>query len=246
MHVTDFDAPGYLIDLDGTLISAGAALPDAARLLKRVAGRFRIVSNNAEHTPRQLAGLLRSLDLPVAEELIILAGTAAIDIVAHQYPGASVLLLGSPALAAYARAKGLCVNTNAPDLVLVMRDRRFNYRRLAAASEAIFAGAGLVIAAPDGSHPGLNGCPVPETGAIAAAILACTGLKTYTVIGKPEKTLFELGCLDLGVNPSQAVMIGDNPDTDGLGAARAGMRFIRVKQGRIDWPKPADTRELVN
>ncbi|MFB9949025.1 HAD-IIA family hydrolase [Rhizobium puerariae] len=227
------DAAGYLIDLDGTLITGRTVLPDAAWLLEEVRDRFVIVSNNAEHTPRQLSRTLRALGLPVDEKDVILAGTAAIDIVAAKYPRASVLLLGSATLIAYARAKGLRIGDRTVDLVVVARDRHFTYAKLAAAAEAIAGGAGLIVAAPDGSHPGINGRPVPETGALAAAILTSTGLKNYTVVGKPETILFERGCRHLDVAPADAVMIGDNPETDGLGARRLGMGFLRVEQGII-------------
>ncbi|MFN7024731.1 MAG: HAD-IIA family hydrolase [Pseudorhizobium sp.] len=237
MHELDLNASGYLIDLDGTLISGRTVLPDAGWLLDAVAGRYAVVSNNAEHTPRQLARVLNSIGLPVPEDRLILAGTTAIDIIAEEFPGASIMLLGSTALIGYARARGLKVGHPVPDLVLVTRDRRFTYTKLAEATQAIVSGAALFVAAPDVSHPGPNGMPVPETGALAAAILATTGLRDYRVIGKPEQTLFQLGCRRMGVAPCNALMIGDNPDTDGLGASRAGMRFCRVNEGLIRQPR---------
>lgn len=233
MHELDLNAAGYLIDLDGTLISDRTVLPDARWLLDAVAGRYAIVSNNAEHTPRQLSRALKAIGLPVPEEKLVLAGTTAIDIIAEEFSGASLMLLGSAALIGYARARGLKVGHPAPDLVLVTRDRRFTYAKLAQATQAIVSGAALIVAAPDVSHPGPNGIPVPETGALAAAILATTALCNYRIIGKPEQALFKLGCARIGVDAGHAVMIGDNPDTDGLGAARAGMRFFRVNRGLI-------------
>lgn len=227
------DAAGYLIDLDGTLIAGRTVLPDALWLLEEVRERFAVVSNNAEHTPKQLARALRILGLPIEEEHLILAGTTAIDVIAAEFPKASLLLLGSAALIGYARSKGLRIEGKSSDLVLVTRDRHFTYAKLAAAAEAIASGARLFIAAPDGSHPGANGKPVPETGALAAAILAATGLSDYTVIGKPEKLLFERGCHRLNVRPCDAVMIGDNPETDGLGARRLGMGFLQAERGLI-------------
>ena len=229
-------ARGYLIDLDGTLISGRTALPDAHWLLEQVRDRFVVVSNNAEHTPAQLSRMLRTIGLPIAEREIVLAGTTAIDIIATELPGSSVLLLGSPALRNYARKKGLKLDLARPDLVLVTRDRHFSYAKLAAAAEALSDGARLFVAAPDHSHPGINGKPVPETGALAAAILACAGPRDYTVIGKPERALFEMGCERLGLAPSDVVMIGDNPQTDGLGARRIGMAFWRIENGLMRQP----------
>ncbi|MEC5324455.1 HAD-IIA family hydrolase [Aurantimonas sp. A3-2-R12] len=224
---------GYLLDLDGTLVTGGVALPGAAWLLDRLEGQFAIVSNNAEHTPGDLSRRLRRIGLPVGPEHIVLAGTAAVDRVARDCPGARVLLLGSRALHRYARKRGLRPATERCDVVLVGRDTRFSYRKLASAATAVSSGAELYVACPDGSHRGPDGQPVPEAGALAAAILACAGRDDYHVVGKPESLLFRLGCERLGVAPTKALMIGDNPATDGAGARRLGMRFLRVRPGDL-------------
>lgn len=232
----DMAARGYLIDLDGTLISGRTVLPDARALLEAVSGRYVLVSNNAEHTPSQLSRILHSIGLNVASERIVLAGTAAIDSIATASPGASLMLVGSPALKLYARRKGLRLDAPKPEIVLITRDRHFSYSKLAAAAKALADGAAFCVAAPDLNHPGVNGEPVPETGALAAAILACAGPRDYTVIGKPERILFEMACSTLGVDFGDVIMIGDNPQTDGLGALRLGMRFHHVRQGVIGLP----------
>lgn len=236
MTELDLDAKGYLIDMDGTLISGRTVLPGARPLLEAVAGRYVLVSNNAEHTPNQLSRLLHAIGLNIASERIVLAGTAAIDCIAETFPGASLMLVGSRALKIYASRKGLRLEGARPDIVLIARDRHFSYRKLATAAKALSEGAAFYVAAPDLSHPGLNGEPVPETGALAAAILACAGPRDYTVIGKPEKILFEMACTTLGIEFADAVMIGDNPKTDGLGAHRLGMRFHHVQRGSIHLP----------
>jgi HAD superfamily hydrolase (TIGR01450 family) len=238
LNVTELDlaARGYLIDLDGTLISGKTVLPDARALLGAVAGRYVLVSNNAEHTPNQLSRMLRSIGLTIASDRIVLAGTAAVDSIAAVSPGASLMLLGSPALKHYARRKGLRLDAPKPDIVLITRDRHFSYLKLAAAAKALSDGAVFYVAAPDLNHPGVNGEPVPETGALAAAILACAGPRDYTVIGKPERILFEMACATLGADFGNVIMIGDNPQTDGLGAQRLGMRFHHVQRGVMRLP----------
>jgi len=230
------NAKGYLIDLDGTLISGNQLLPDALWLLEQVKGRYMLVSNNAEHTPQQLSRRLKRLGLKVDADNIVLAGTTAINRLAIDFPGATLLLIGSPALQRYARNKGLVLESHRPDLVLVTRDRQFSYAKIALAANAIRQGAALYVAAPDVSHPGPNGEPVPETGALAAAIISCAGHCQATVIGKPEPVLFQMACAKLNVLPEQAVMIGDNLQTDGLGAKRLNMAFRHVVNGQIREP----------
>lgn len=228
------DIEGYLIDLDGTLISGRTVLPDAAWLLEKAAGRFMLVSNNSEHTPAQLSRHLRHMGLRIDPSQIVLAGTAAIDRISRTSPGARLLLLGSVALATYARKLGLDVVQEAEaDIVLVTRDRKFTYAKLAMAAEAISLGARLIVACPDRSHPGPRQQPIPEAGALAAALVAAAGVEHYEVVGKPEPLLFETACQRLDIEPRNGLMIGDNADTDGAGARRLGMAFLLVRHGRI-------------
>lgn len=224
---------GYLIDFDGTLVSGQRAMPGAQWLLSALQERFVIVSNDAEHTPAQLSrGLLR-LGMRVKPDKIVLAGTTAIDRLAAQRPRARVMMLASVALKRYALRCGLRLADEDCEVVYLGRDRKFNYAKLAAAARATASGAKLIIACPDGSHRGPNGEPVPETGALAAAILASVGDVEHEVIGKPEPHLFRAGCRRLNLPPERIAVIGDNPATDGAGAKRLGMAFVHVEPGDL-------------
>lgn len=239
------NARGYLIDLDGTLMSGRHLLPGARELLTRLAGRYAIVSNDSEHTPQQLVSRFADLGIALESDRVILAGTCALDTIARNHPGARVMVLGSTPLRAYARRLKLAVDEPGCDVVLVARDRRFSYGKLAAAAEAVTQGARFYVACPDNSHPGPNGQPVPEAGALAAALAACTGIGPHMVIGKPEPALFQLGCERLGISPEEGVMIGDNPLTDGAGAKSIGLAFWQVVPGGLNASMPRQP-QLVN
>lgn len=223
-------ARGYLVDLDGTLVSGSTVLPGAEALVEMFGDRLVLVSNNAEHVPQQLARRLARLKLRLPAERIVLAGTAALDIIAHERPGARLLLLASQALSTYAQRAGLKIVTSDPDVVFLARDRSFTYAKLEAAANAVRAGAQLVVANPDRVHPGVSGRVVPETGALLQALLACTGPVPARFVGKPEPALFKAGLAILGVEAEYAVMIGDNAATDGAGAERLGIRYIPVER----------------
>jgi len=207
----------------------GHIVGGARELLQFLDRRFVIVSNDAEHTPEELAGELGRLGLNVAVDSIVLAGALALELVADENPGARTMLLCSPSLQALAADRGLTVTDESPDIVVLGRDRHFTYERLHRAANAVRSGATLVVTNPDLTHPGLNGRVVPETGALLAAILACTGPVAHRVVGKPERAMFLAGLRRLGCEADQAIMIGDNVETDGRGAERLGMPFIRVQ-----------------
>lgn len=222
---------GYLVDLDGTLMSGRSALPGAVELVERLADRLVIISNDAEHTPEQLAARLRAARLHIPAARIVLAGTTALELLAGEQPRSRVMLIASIALRRYARYLGLCVTDERPDAVVLARDRGFTYAKLMSAANAVRAGAALVVCNPDRTHPGSAGDVVPETGALAAAVLACTGPVPHRVVGKPEPALFVKGMALLGIEPHQGVVIGDNPETDGAGAQRLGLRYLRAQSG---------------
>ncbi|CAG2134497.1 hypothetical protein LMG31506_01394 [Cupriavidus yeoncheonensis] len=216
----------YIIDLDGTLIRNGAALPGAAALLEALQGRYAIVSNNSTDTSVGLSRKLRRMGLAVAPAQLVLAGEMTVNWLRRTSPDAHVLLLGSPALRRYAQRMGCRLVEQDPDVVLLARDPHFDYRKLSLAVNALRAGARLVVSNPDLSHPGDNGTCVPETGTLLAALTACAEVRPECIIGKPAAGLFREGLRRLQAGPAQALMIGDNPATDAAGAVSLGMSFL--------------------
>lgn len=53
---------------------------------------------------------------------------------------------------------------------------------------------------------------------------------------KPAPAMFEAACLRLGVAPDQIVHVGDDPENDVSGAARAGLRTVWVNRSGKEWP----------
>jgi ribonucleotide monophosphatase NagD (HAD superfamily) len=159
---------------------------------------------------------------------IVLAGAETLRLLAQEKPGVRVMLLGSPALEQLAIAAGLTLTTERPGMVVLARDERFSYDRVALAANALRGGAQLVAANADLTHPGAAGTIVPETGALLAAVRACCPDAACRVIGKPEPYLFVEALSILGTHPERTLVVGDNPSTDGLGAKRMGMPYLRV------------------
>jgi len=117
-------------------------------------------------------------------------------------------------------------------VVLLMRDTDLSYQRLQTAVDLLRNGARLVVSNPDFTHPGPEARVVPETGALLAMITACVnvGASDMCVIGKPSPYLFQLGLRRLGISPDEAVMIGDNPNTDIRGADSVGLRHVLIRE----------------
>ncbi|SMF78479.1 Haloacid Dehalogenase Superfamily Class (subfamily) IIA [Tistlia consotensis] len=219
-----------LADLDGCLAAGNRPLPGAAEFAAALGERLWVVSNNSTEDAQQLSALLRASSLAIPPERILLAGELAVALVAERWPGAGLLLAGSATLATHARAAGLQLTQQEPDVVLLARDLTFSYAKLQRIAIALAAGAELVAANPDLTHPGAGGEPVPETGALLAAVRAVAPAGPEPlVVGKPGPLLYRAALRRAGVaDPSRALMIGDNPTTDLAGAEALGMPGLLV------------------
>ena len=230
MNLSAYEA--VLCDLDGCLISGDLVLPGAVELLDAHRDRLCIVSNNSTDTAETLQRRLTAMGLTIAADRILLAGERAVHWIAREFPGSSVEIYGSTAIRDCARRLGLEQNNGAADTVLLTRDTGFTYDSLQRLVAAVAQGARLVVANTDATHPGSDGLPVPETGALLAAVRTCLPDVAIEVIGKPTPELLRAALERAGTRPDRAVMVGDNPATDGEGARRLGLAFVHVDPAR--------------
>ncbi|MEL6767647.1 MAG: HAD family hydrolase [Pseudomonadota bacterium] len=217
-----------LCDLDGCLISGETVLPGAGQLVAAAGARLFIVSNNSTDTSETLSARLSALGIAVPAERLVLAGATSLEMLAQEMPGARVALYAAPALGAHAEAAGLVLDDTAPAVAVLARDTGLTYPRLASLIRHASAGVPLVVTNPDASHPAADGTPVPETGALLDAVRACLPDLHVRIIGKPETALIDEALRRAGAAPGEALFIGDNPATDGAGAARAGLDFALI------------------
>lgn len=221
------NAAAIFLDWDGCVMIGNTLIPAAKTLLERHADRIVILSNNSTHLPEDFTRILNQANVHIPPDRIILAGAEAVRL-AMQTPEARTLLLGTTRIKAYARQMGLTLVRDEPDQILLTRDTRFTYAKLCRAGNALRRGAKLIVANVDSTHPGPDGHIVPETGAILAALLACVPTAPMVTVGKPGPLLFARACEVAGVAAHQAVMIGDNPQTDGKGATDYGVYPILI------------------
>ncbi|WP_084397946.1 HAD-IIA family hydrolase [Henriciella aquimarina] len=219
------DAQGFLLDWDGCCAIGNRLVPEAADFLREQAPRCAIVSNNSTNTVEEFRDMLKGEGIAMRPDQIVLAGTEAL-LRAAEIRASRTLILGDPRMRAIARKLGVELAQEEAELVVLLRDTRFSYRRLERAVNAVSNGARLVVANPDTTHPGTDGRLMPETGALLSAIKACVEIPrgVVEVVGKPSPRLFSKGCAALDLPPAQVLMIGDNPQTDIQGAEALGMQ----------------------
>ena len=225
-------AKGILIDLDGSFLDGTALAPGALELFERHGDRIAFVSNNSSHSPEEMSAELAVAGIRVAPSRIFLAGAQAVTWLATHRGTLRIFALASRSIRHLARKQGLNLTLEEPEIVLLCRDVELSYERLAGAIGALQEGAELIVANPDLTHPGAGGAPVPETGMLLAALRAAVPSAPAIIIGKPRVTMFAAALRSLGARPEEAVMIGDNPATDGADASALGIAFYLVGRHR--------------
>lgn len=88
--------------------------------------------------------------------------------------------------------------------------------------------------------PGLQRPKVEESGLLR--LFHAVAISGEVDIGKPDPGIFRHICAELGVEPGECVMVGDNPERDVAGGIAAGMKTVWVRRyGRErDGRFPAD------
>ncbi len=220
--------PAVLADLDGCLIAGDRVLPQVPALLAACGTRLWIVSNNSTDTAVGLSQRLAGMGLDHPADRILLAGEETLRALAAERPGARVALFATAALQAMAQGLGLVPVADRADIAVLARDTGFCFADLARLAGMVGRGTPLWVTNPDPGHPGPDGLPVPETGALFAALRAMLPDVAARCIGKPAPDLIRKALTRAGVLPGAAVYIGDTPQTDGAAAAAAGVEFVQI------------------
>lgn len=199
--------------------------------------RFAYVTNNASRSPQEVADKLTALDVPTRPEEVVTSAQAAARTLAEQLPpGATVLVVGTQALADQVRAAGLRpvrtvqeAGPAGPAAVAQGLGPATSWADLAEAAVALHRGALWVAGNTDATLPTARG-PLPGNGALVAALALVTGREPQ-VAGKPEPALHRASVERVGAQ--RPLVVGDRLDTDVLGAVRGGADSLLVLTGVV-------------
>ena len=221
-----------LLDVDGTLVSAGQPIPGAASTLSRLREngiQIRLLTNIDSRTPETVCRELGAAGIEVPVEAVFTPVVAALRFL-EQHPAERCHLLLSAELAARFAAHD--AEAGRADYVLVGDCREVGgYVQLDAAFRRLMEGARLLALqrgrwwqAPDG--------PSLDTGAFVALLEHASG-QTARGFGKPSADFFEMALADLGCAPAEVLVVGDDPETDAAGARTVDAPCVLVRTGKF-------------
>ncbi|HES6867621.1 TPA: TIGR01457 family HAD-type hydrolase [Streptococcus pyogenes] len=224
---------GYLIDLDGTIYQGKNRIPAGERFIKRLQEKgipYLLVTNNTTRTPEMVQSMLTNqFHVETGIETIYTATMATVDYMNDMNRGKTAYVIGETGLKSAIAAAGYVEELENPAYVVVGLDSQVTYEMLAIAALAIQKGALFIGTNPDLNIPTERGL-MPGAGALNALLEAATRVKPV-FIGKPNAIIMNKSLEVLGIQRSEAVMVGDNYLTDIMAGIQNDIATILVTTG---------------
>jgi HAD superfamily hydrolase (TIGR01450 family) len=225
----------FLFDLDGvfykgkeTRIRLGGRRTVEA--IRRKGKKLLVLTNDSTDSVETVWKRLAEDGVEVEKEEILTSASLTAEYVYRLHGSVSYYLIGEPGLESEMRRLGHTrTSGEKADFVVVGLDRTLTYEKLDRAALAVRNGASIVATHAARLYMYADG-PAVATGPIVKALEYATG-KRATVIGKPSRLMFDMALRRAGCRREKAVMVGDQVETDVIGAARAGIDAILVTTG---------------
>lgn len=223
---------GFLIDMDGVIYRGSEVLPGAGELIATLRAQkipFRFLTNNSQRTRRDVATKLHRMGIDAHEEDIYTCAMATARFLARQKPNGTAYVIGEGGLLQALHHNGYSIVDHDPDYVVVGEGRTLTLEMMETAVRLIMKGARLIATNLDPNCPTQQGMR-PGCGAFVAMLESATGVKAFSV-GKPSPIMMRAAADELGLNPSEIVMVGDTMETDICGGVQMGFQTVLVLTG---------------
>lgn len=238
------------IDAYGILVDASGALEGAIEFIDRInqlGKNYLIVTNDASRSHKEISLRFLGLGIEITEDKILCSGSLIVDYFAtHQLSGARTRIMGTKGSVEFAHsARAELVNDQDDDFdVLILADEsgyRFRESIDHVVSQLIRLidknkTPRLILPNPDLIYPKAGteyGITAGSIGLMIESILAQRyGEKAelkFERLGKPEAWIYEAACKK--ANTKDALMIGDQMQTDILGAHNFGIDSLLLLTG---------------
>ncbi len=220
---------GVLCDIGGVLYVGEHVIDGALEAIKMLKQRYpvRFITNTTQKTAQSVVRKLQEFGFAIEPHEVI----TALDITKRfltKDNASAEFLLTNEAKGFFSDLEGLRKRY----VVVGDAQENFNYKNLNTAFRALLDGAQLVAVAKNRYFKDSDGKLSMDAGGFVAA-LEYASSKESLIIGKPSQAFYHLACEDMGINPNEAVMIGDDIESDILGAQQSGIKAVLVQSGKF-------------
>ncbi len=223
---------GVLLDLSGTLYSGDERIAGTRRCLEELVERgipYRFLTNTTTRSRSRIAEKLAELRVPAKEEWILTPMAAACErFEADGFETAALFV----AEAAKEDFRGIRETEDRPE-VLILGDlgESFDYATLNRAFRLLAGGAAFYALARNRCFES-GGKLFLDMGPFVEALAYASGKKPIC-LGKPSEAFFRSAVAGLGVPTEAVAVVGDDLESDVLGAMDHGLTGVLVRTGKF-------------
>lgn len=223
-------AKAVLLDLGGVVYEGDHALPGAAEAIARLHASplaLRFLTNTTRTPKPKIVTRLRGFGLDVAPEEIFTPAEAACTFLKSR--SLSPFLLVHPALEE--EFEGV-TGDQGEAVIIGGVGETLTYERLNAAFRRLIDGAEFLALARNRTFKDADGQLSLDAGPFVTALEFATQ-RDALVLGKPSPDFFATALTIIGCAPQDAVMVGDDAESDVAGALSAGLgKALLVRTGK--------------
>lgn len=225
---------GLLLDLDGVLYIGedriDGAVETVERLREIVPGPRRLVTNTTSVSRAAIIKRLRRMGFEIEDEEVLTPGELAVRYCNSE--GLSPVNLMCRRVLRDDLAGVEAVGTDEPAAAVILGDLgpRFTWDTMNRAFRQLMAGARLIVLQHNRYYQRVDGLSL-DAGAYAAALEYASGVEPV-IIGKPSALFYKAAIDDLGIEPGEALMVGDDIEADVGGALDYGIPAVQVRTGK--------------
>ncbi|PKM65830.1 MAG: hypothetical protein CVU95_13590 [Firmicutes bacterium HGW-Firmicutes-2] len=224
---------GVIIDLDGTLIHKGNATLGASELIKYLKLKkipFRIITNSVGRTPSELAQKVKAVGIDI-EQSLFLNPIIALDKFLVENNVKSFYFVGPKKI-----AESLSVvpeYDDYPEYVILSGLEEADYNLLNRLFGYLKKGSKLLTMSRSEYYITEDG-PKLDTGAFTR-MLESHAKNEALLFGKPSAELFRAALIEMDLESSSVMVIGDDVMTDIRGAKEYGLYSVLVRTGKYQF-----------
>ena len=217
----------YFLSYD-LLVKQDAPAPGAVELIRRLVKkteRFMILCESTVYARRRMSERMYEIGFPLlSDDLFYTSLNAAMDIIAHRYPGhKKAMLIGTRSLKDELENNGFRVNDGEAGWVFVGMDRNATYAQYSAAVQVLQSGARIITLGCESlTAAGEIGC-----GAVAAMLEAASDQKRLST-GWDSRLMIQCAMRHFNLEEEEVLFVSDRLEPEIASAVRAKVRTVYV------------------
>lgn len=229
------DIDCFLLDLDGTVYFGTRVIDGVLDAINRMRKDKRVIflTNNSSATKEFYVSKLRGMGFDLSDSDVYTSANATQDWLVKNRPHARIFAVASPEVTDEFRSKGLNVDAEDPDTVVLTFDKTLTFSKLSKCCDLIKKGAFYIATHPDMTCPIEDG-ELPDIGSFMRLIEGTTGKNPDLICGKPYGVIAECVARMTGIPLHRTAMIGDRLTTDMKFAIDNGLKSVLTLTGVTD------------